>query len=977
MFWKFELHPSTAIDSILSKEDCTLTEILDEDDVLQETKSQNRKLINFFVRPEILEELVNLIITEPDEDFDEKLRYKHPNTACEVLTSDVYTIIDKLASSEDLLNKLWSFLESDPPLNPLLASFFSKVIGVLISRKTSLMLDYLKTKEDFVSLLSKHLSTSAIMDLLLRLVTSVESPQLRADLLEWLNEQKLIEALVSLIDPEIDEDKNSNAAQTLSDVIRLSRDHQSQMQESATPDLLLDTIQKRETIGSLLDHMFHGIHSHNDSALVNGIFVLLTLLEVKKGTGEGEEPMTALDAERLAQGVSATLAALTPRLQDFHDLLTDPPLMKPMYTTIGTLDPPLGNARLQIAKLVSSILSTNGDTINKELANIGTIKVLWELFFKYPWNNFLHTQVERCISTILNNPPTEEDGELHTPLVDTLFKDCKCIQKIIDTWEDPDPEITQSQARHKGYMGHLTNIANYIVYYREKGRNKDIIESIFNEIPEKDREKWNSFVSGTLAEINKTNTTELVGHHPLQSSSDDDEDSYKPVPFLPSETSLQHVFSNYQMQQMTADFMDTFGLDEDEFQEPNDAITSPFDRIGDISFNINANEDNPNSALFEACCNERIQQFDDSGSDEEDVWEEKELTFSSVIENRKSTLSDSDSDSTGSEEEDQESPRIQSTESSGSDDDRIVFTDDSGSPTGSPAKKILTIENKMDIDTGNTWNEFDSSEVAMDEAVAMDASDVGWDKTPDTNTTDTGWANFDNFTDIGMAAATTEQTSKRPDSPVAMETETSPTPPEDAATSPSPASAYSKSVWVVEEDKQVPESKPCDDPSKGLVLDTSSLFVNQPSDSISNENNANSSPVETAPLPPRAANYSCEKDDGVPLASNDSDDDISDEDDSVLAQDAQSSISPENLQLKVEPFSNMVMETPKATSADPDTTVCQNSREEPVADHPSPLNTINQSETPKDNGPVDVVNNPDNQSECSSISKTSKLEEMK
>ena len=51
--------------------------------------------------------------------------------------------------------------------------------------------------------------------------------------------------------------------------------------------------------------------------------------------------------------------------------------MKPMYTTIGTLDPPLGNARLQIAKLVSSILSTNGDTINKELANIGTIEVLW------------------------------------------------------------------------------------------------------------------------------------------------------------------------------------------------------------------------------------------------------------------------------------------------------------------------------------------------------------------------------------------------------------------------------------------------------------------------------------------------------------------------------------------------------------------------------------------------------------------------
>lgn len=34
-----------------------------------------------------------------------------------------------------------------------------------------------------------------------------------------------------------------------------------------------------------------------------------------------------------------------------------------------------------------------------------------------------------------------------------------------------------------------------------------------------------------------------------------------------------------------------------------------------------------NIALFEACCKERIQQFDDGGSDEEDIWEEKHIAF--------------------------------------------------------------------------------------------------------------------------------------------------------------------------------------------------------------------------------------------------------------------------------------------------------------------------------------------------------------
>ena len=37
------------------------------------------------------------------------------------------------------------------------------------------------------------------------------------------------------------------------------------------------------------------------------------------------EHMTAQDAERLTQGVNSVLAAITPRLKDFHNLLLDPP----------------------------------------------------------------------------------------------------------------------------------------------------------------------------------------------------------------------------------------------------------------------------------------------------------------------------------------------------------------------------------------------------------------------------------------------------------------------------------------------------------------------------------------------------------------------------------------------------------------------------------------------------------------------------
>lgn len=61
---------------------------------------------------------------------------RYPSVACEILTSDVPQINDALGADESLLNRLYGFLQSSGSLNPLLASFFSKVMGILINRKT-------------------------------------------------------------------------------------------------------------------------------------------------------------------------------------------------------------------------------------------------------------------------------------------------------------------------------------------------------------------------------------------------------------------------------------------------------------------------------------------------------------------------------------------------------------------------------------------------------------------------------------------------------------------------------------------------------------------------------------------------------------------------------------------------------------------------------------------------------------------------
>lgn len=86
-------------------------------------------------RPDVLSELVTLITTEPSTDIPEKDRYKHSNIACELLTTDIPSLNERLARDDAVLSKLYSFLEAEPPLNPLLASFFSRTMGVLIVRK--------------------------------------------------------------------------------------------------------------------------------------------------------------------------------------------------------------------------------------------------------------------------------------------------------------------------------------------------------------------------------------------------------------------------------------------------------------------------------------------------------------------------------------------------------------------------------------------------------------------------------------------------------------------------------------------------------------------------------------------------------------------------------------------------------------------------------------------------------------------------
>lgn len=58
------------------------SQLLEDDSVLQETKSQNSRLLEYLSSPETLNKLIEYVITEPQETEDPGTRFKYVDVFC-------------------------------------------------------------------------------------------------------------------------------------------------------------------------------------------------------------------------------------------------------------------------------------------------------------------------------------------------------------------------------------------------------------------------------------------------------------------------------------------------------------------------------------------------------------------------------------------------------------------------------------------------------------------------------------------------------------------------------------------------------------------------------------------------------------------------------------------------------------------------------------------------------------------------------
>jgi SIT4-associating protein SAP185/190 len=211
MFWRFGGYANiSTIDTILDKPDFTLEELLDESDLIQELKQHNTKLIEYLREDNILQYLLEYVVApkleavaipedpattdeskgkarllpfsrprasshatdtdNDDEEEQEKKRNRYAFVACEVLSSDTWSIYEALTENRQLVRDFWNFLSRPAPLDPLQASYFTKVNESLFEKKTEEMMELLMSLPDAVPNLLKHVECPMIMDLLLKII---------------------------------------------------------------------------------------------------------------------------------------------------------------------------------------------------------------------------------------------------------------------------------------------------------------------------------------------------------------------------------------------------------------------------------------------------------------------------------------------------------------------------------------------------------------------------------------------------------------------------------------------------------------------------------------------------------------------------------------------------------------------------------------------------------------------------------------
>lgn len=272
--------------------------------------------------------------------------------ACEILSSDVWSITETLMQRSDLIDELWAVLDHEAPLDMAYANHFTKINENLLNKKTEEMLQYIKSQKNFVQRFMRHIDNPPLMDFLLKVISS-DKPEAETGIILFLQRQKLIPSFISFLGPQVPSSIQSAAGDFLKAFVAISANSNSD-NTTIGPNELSRELVSEKCVKKLVELMLHG-----GTGLATGVGVVIEIIRKNNSdydptpvmsTTLESHPPTGRDPIYLghlvkifAQNIPKFYAMLSKKHNEI------------LKTPFGQIEP-LGFERFKICELVAELL---------------------------------------------------------------------------------------------------------------------------------------------------------------------------------------------------------------------------------------------------------------------------------------------------------------------------------------------------------------------------------------------------------------------------------------------------------------------------------------------------------------------------------------------------------------------------------------------------------------------------------------------
>ncbi|KAL7943951.1 SIT4 phosphatase-associated domain-containing protein [Trichoderma barbatum] len=405
MFWRFGGYANiSTIDTILDKPDFTLEELLEEADLIQELKQHNSKLIEFLREDKVLEKLLEYTVvpkleavegleepaeddiktkgrllpfsrprassraTDPGENDDEldKKRNRYAHVACEVLSSDTWSIYEALVENRQLIRDFWNFLSRPAPLDPLQASYFTKVNESLFEKKTEEMMELLWSLPNVIPDMLRHVECPMVMDLLLKII-ALDRTDGGQGVVEWLYSKDIIPTLLSFLGPEHSWVVQTAASDFIKAIITISANASQNEQQCIGPNELTRQLVSKPCVEQLISYMLGG-----GNPLTVGVGIIIEVIRKNNSDYDPdvgtEANSTPSSRDPIYLGNLLRLFALN--VPKFMNLIMNEPAKKQgVDSTFNEKLEPLGFDRFKTCELMAELLHCSNMGLLNEMGS--------------------------------------------------------------------------------------------------------------------------------------------------------------------------------------------------------------------------------------------------------------------------------------------------------------------------------------------------------------------------------------------------------------------------------------------------------------------------------------------------------------------------------------------------------------------------------------------------------------------------------